>query len=427
MKDLDNEALLQLKKAIWLYFWLIIFEGALRKWFLPVLSSPLLIIREPVAIWIIYKAWISDKIPFSGLLYGMTGIGMLAIVTALFAGHGNIFVALFGARIFLLHFPLLFIIGNVFDRSDVLKVGRIVLWISIPMAVLIAVQFYSPQSAFVNRGVGGDIAGAGYSGAMGFLRPPATFSFINGTYLFFGLAASFILYFLIAGKGVNKLVLYAAVVCLIAAVPLSLSRSLAFHVVISMLFAFFLVLRKPENLPRVFIGAIAFTALVAVLFNFNFFQKAYDAFLFRFATASYTEGGLKGTLGGRYVGLMVSAISDALDQPFFGRGIGMGTNVGSMLLTGSRKFLIAEEEWGRQIGELGALLGCSVILLRLALSLRMAVSAYRLLKRDVLLPWMLLSFGLTMLPQGQWAQPTSLGFSVWIGGLIIASFRSEKQ
>ena len=36
-----------IKKLIWAYFLLLLFEGALRKWFLPGLSQGLLIIRDP--------------------------------------------------------------------------------------------------------------------------------------------------------------------------------------------------------------------------------------------------------------------------------------------------------------------------------------------------------------------------------------------
>ena len=45
-----------IKIAIWMYFLLWIFEGALRKWVLPSLATPLLIVRDPVAVYIIIKA-----------------------------------------------------------------------------------------------------------------------------------------------------------------------------------------------------------------------------------------------------------------------------------------------------------------------------------------------------------------------------------
>ena len=47
----------RIKTLIWIYFWLLIFEGALRKWFLPSLSSPLLLVRDPVALFAIFLGW----------------------------------------------------------------------------------------------------------------------------------------------------------------------------------------------------------------------------------------------------------------------------------------------------------------------------------------------------------------------------------
>ena len=46
-----------IKKLIWAYFFLLLFEGALRKWFLPGLSQGLLIIRDPIVIWIYYLCY----------------------------------------------------------------------------------------------------------------------------------------------------------------------------------------------------------------------------------------------------------------------------------------------------------------------------------------------------------------------------------
>ena len=83
----------------------------------------------------------------------------------------------------------MFAIGAIFTVDDVIKVGKVTLWISIPMAVLIGLQFYSPQSAWVNRGVGGDESGAGFTGALGYFRPPGTFSFTNGNAFFFALVS----------------------------------------------------------------------------------------------------------------------------------------------------------------------------------------------------------------------------------------------
>src|SRR5690606_6222400 len=174
-----------LKKGIWVYFLLLIFEGALRKWFLPFLAAPLLVVRDPVAIWLIYMAWKHNVIKANIYVLLMIFFTIISVSTALLFGHGSMIVALYGARITLIHFPVIFIIGKVFTHEDVVKMGRVLLMIAIPMTVLIALQFYSPQSAWVNRGVGGDMEGAGFSGGLGYFRPPGTFSFTTGNVMFY--------------------------------------------------------------------------------------------------------------------------------------------------------------------------------------------------------------------------------------------------
>lgn len=416
-----------LRQGIWLYFVLLIFEGALRKWFLPGLATPLLVIRDPLALWLVVTTWKSGQLPANPYLVGMMLIGILGTFTAILAGHGNLPVAVYGARILLLHFPLIFVIGRIFNREDVIKMGKVTLWISIPMAVLIALQFYSPQIAWVNRGVGGDMEGAGFSGALGFFRPPGTFSFTNGNTLFYSFVASFIFYFWLNPQNINRFILIVATAGLLAAIPLSISRGLFFSVCVSLIFAAIAVSQKPKYMGRMIMAISGASVALLILSQTSFFQTATEAFSVRFETASNHEGGLEGTLIDRFLGGMINALIHSSEKPFFGYGLGMGTNVGSMLLSGDRGFLIAEEEWARVIGELGPLMGLAVIFLRLSLCAKIALASYQKLTLGDLLPWMLLSFGLLIVPQGQWAQPTSLGFSTLIGGLMLASLRSPPM
>ncbi|MCX2481169.1 hypothetical protein OQY15_18840 [Pedobacter sp. MC2016-15] len=420
----DGKSLL--KKAVWAYFLLLIFEGALRKWVLPGLSTPILLIRDPLAIWILFKVWEQGKMPSSIYLKAMALIGVVSIVTAMLAGHGNFGVAIYGARIILIHFPLMFAIGKVFDREDVLQMARTIIWISIPMVVLIAMQFYSPQSAFVNRGVGGNMEGGGFSGAMGFFRPPGTFSFTNGNVSFFSLTASLVIYFWLT-PGINKLVLIAATIAVLAAIPLSISRTLFFSIGVALIFAISATLFNGKNTGKIITTGFILVIALAILSQLPFFSTATEAFTARFTNANETEGGVKGVLGDRYFGGLGSALSNSTEQPFFGFGVGMGTNVGSNLLTGASTFLISEEEWGRLIGEMGAIMGIGFIVVRLGVSFRMLSFGYKQMLRGDLLPWMLLSFALLNIPQGQWAQPTNLGFSAMIGGLLFASFNTRKK
>jgi hypothetical protein len=422
-----EESLLALKKGIFLYFLLLIFEGALRKWFLTPLATPLLIIRDPVALWILIGAARRGLFPRDFYLSVMKMLVLVSIFTAVFAGHGNLPVALYGARIFLLHFPLIFVIGKIFSRDDVLMIGKCILWISIPMTILIAMQFYSPQIAWVNRGLGGDMAGAGFDGAMGYFRPPGTFSFTTGNAEFYSLVACFVFYFWLEPGNVNRYLLIGATAALLIAIPLSISRGLFFQIGLTLLFALLAILRKPKFLSRMLMAILGGIIALALLSRTSFFQTATEAFTSRFETAGEQEGGLQGTLGDRYLGGLVSAVTESSELPFWGQGMGMGTNVGSMLLSGDRTFLIAEGEWGRLIGELGPLMGFIVILLRLGLGVRLASASYQRLVKGDILPWLLLSFAFLIIAQAQWAQPTSLGFSTLTGGLLMAAAGFKKK
>src|SRR5690554_42306 len=116
-----------LKKWIWAYFLLLVFEGALRKWFLPGLATPLLVVRDPIALFLIWKALQKGILVPNLLMIGSILIGIICIYTGILLGHGSIPVAIYGARLLLIYFPLMFVIGSVFNAEDVVKVGKITL------------------------------------------------------------------------------------------------------------------------------------------------------------------------------------------------------------------------------------------------------------------------------------------------------------
>lgn len=416
-----------LKQGIWIYFLLLLFEGALRKWVLPGLATPLLLVRDPIALALLYVTWKNGLLPRNIYLSWTVIIGIIGIFTAVFLGHGNIYVALYGARILLLHVPLIFVIGSVFDQRDVIQLGKATLWIALPMVIIIGLQFYSPQSAWINRGIGGDTEGAGFSGAMGFFRPPGTFSFTNGNALFFSFLSPFVFYFWLEKDNINKLLLIAASVALLFSIPLSISRTLLFFVVIAFAFAVVAGSRKSEYFGKIILVVVGSIALLAILLQTESFGVAIEAFSSRYDSANETEGGLEGVFLDRFLGGLLGALSSSVELPFFGYGLGMGTNVGSMLLTGNMDFLISEGEWGRVIGELGQLLGIFIVILRIGLTVKLTAASYQELTHGNLLPWMLMSFGFLNLSQGGWAQPTSLGFCVLIGGLVIAALKKPIE
>ncbi|ACU59860.1 hypothetical protein [Chitinophaga pinensis] len=423
----DQKFMLRLKQGVWAYLLLLLFEGALRKWFLTPLATPLLVVRDPIALWLILMCWHRRLFIPSYALPLMTIIGVLGLVFAVTVGHGNPYVAVFGARILLIHFPMIFVIQGLFTRKDVIQVGKFMVALSIPMLILIALQFYSPQSAWVNRGVGGDEGGAGFSGAMGYFRPPGTFSFTNGTTLFFSLLGPYLLYFWLNPDGIKRWVLIGGTIALLMAIPLSISRALLFQTIIGVMFCMFAGSSNPKYAGKLFGALFGLVVLILILSQTSIVGGAIEVFMARFENANESEGGMEGVFIDRFLGGLVGAFNTTSALPLWGYGIGMGTNVGSMLLTGGVTFLIAEGEWGRTIGELGPILGLGVVFIRMGMAINMGwLSFDRLRRTGDMLAWMLFSDAFLLVAQGQWGQPTGLGFCVFIGGLLLASLREDE-
>lgn len=421
------------RKAIWIYIFLLIFEGALRKWFLPSLATPLLIVRDPIAIWLtivgLQKGWIK-----SGYAVVMMVVASLSFILTMLIGHQNFFVALFGWRIYFFHFPMIFVMGKVLTRSDLLKIGQFMLWISIPMTLLIFIQFHSPQSAWVNMGVGGE-GTAGFSGALGYNRPPGTFSFTSGYVMYQAIVGCYLLYFLLMNDTLpkqykfSKKVLIILTGCYLLSIPTSISRTHFFQTLVFLFFLFIAAMRK-NKLKSKFIK-FALLSIVAgiILFASGVGGTSIEAFTARFEGANEAEGGIEGVIGDRYVGGLLGSLIN-LDIPMFGYGIGLGTNVGANLMGGNMYSFgfNGEVEWSRIIGECGMLLGLIIIGIRLFFSLDIWKRAYNLLvKKYDLLPWMLSAGMMLTIPQGQWSIPTNLGFCILFGGLTLATINYRNK
>ena len=421
------------RKAIWIYLFLLIFEGALRKWFLPSLATPLLLVRDPIAIWLTIVGWQKGWLN-NGYVRAMMTVSTLSFFLALVVGHHNLMVALFGWRIYFFHFPMIFVMGKVMSRTDLFKMSQFLLWLSIPMTVLMVIQFYSPQTAWVNLGIGGEIT-IGASGALGYMRPPGTFSFITGYVAFQGVVGCFLLYYLVMNDTLPKeyrfssgvLILLAG--CYLLTIPMSISRTHFFQTSVFLLFLGVAITRKAK-LKRRFMKFMMVAFVAGVILSLTgIADTGIEAFVTRFQGANEAEGGVEGVLGNRYLGGLWRGLM-GVDIPVFGYGLGLGTNVGARLMKGNMYSFgfNAENEWSRIVGECGLIIGWTVIGVRLFLSLKLWKLAYCLLvKRYDLLPWMISAGMMLTLPQGQMGIPTNLGFCILLGGFTLASIATSSD
>lgn len=416
-----------IKIAIWLYFLLWIFEGALRKWILPSLATPLLIVRDPLAIYIILRAFYL-KVNFINPYVVLSSIfTLLGLAITLTFGHSNLFVGLYGARIMLLHFPLIFIIGAVFTKEDILKIGRVMLFVNILVTLIVYFQFISPQTAFINIGLGGE-GSAGFSGSMGYFRPSGTFSFTTGLSSYYILVSVFVFYFWLSKESCSRILLIASTMALLIALPLTVSRTAVGGVVLVGLFAFIGASTGFKSILRILITVIIIIGLFTILQKTtSVFNLGTEVFMSRVDEANDQEGGLEGSFFMRALNGFTEPIVNLLNQPLFVGNLGMGTNAGAQMLTGKTKFLISEGELGRLGGEQGLVFGGGLIAIRLILAISLFYKSIKLPSVYKLLPLTFCGTALFLITQGQWAQPSMLGCAVIAAGLLVASINVKLK
>ena len=421
-----------IRSLIWVYFWLVIFEGALRKWIVPSLSTPLLLIRDPFAVTAILLGWpLLIRSRWKPYFESLLIIGIFAFVAALVFGHGDIITATFGARILLLHLPLVFLFPLVFSYRTFKNFCLSISVLTIFMTILIVLQYTLPQSHFLNVAPGGDIS-AGFTGALNKFRPPGTFSFTNGTTLFYTLAASVFMVSMTCFKtsGRTKLLIYFAGLSLIIAIPVSISRSLLFGVLIVVAGTIVAFL-----LSRTKIGPLVLSLLVigSLLLGASFipiFKEAMVPFLARWDTATEIEGGARGVVGvldKRVVSIFTDGAASVADLSISGYGIGLGTNVGASRVGRSGEFILSEDAWLSTLLELGIVLGPLFLFFRIFLSIDILISSVAKALAKNKAPLIFASSSIPILLIGNFGQPTALGFAVITIGLFLASCTSASD
>lgn len=430
----------EIKICFWIFFFLLMTEGIIRRWLLPGLNNIFLVARDPFVLYVIY---IGIKI---GLLRDllakiMLGLSILCFLSALIFGHGNVVVALFGMRI-LLYYPFIYITAKVLSRDDILKVGKIFVLLIIPMTILCMVQFISPQSSFVNIGVGGDESGAGFGGALGYNRPPGIFTFTAALSDYYAISLSFLLYFLTNKNDARKMaltngMLISSIIFFIISIPVSISRTHFVQTIIIFICYMFAVSNNIRKIKRIiYCGAIviiSITIISQLVPEIDIYSKVFMA---RFNGANTSEGGLLNSAYERSFGWAIRALQKT---SLMGYGDGHFTNVGMKLLrgdtsrfTGNLAYIAdaTEMEWGRILCEDGLILGNIIIAIRFTISMELFIKSKRCLDENKdLLPWLLMPFAFLFNLWLPLRSPYHLGFCAIITiscMTVIQSHQKEK-
>jgi len=401
-----------LRNLLWIYLVLLIFEGALRKWIVPMLDAPLLIIRDPLVLWIYFEATRSRLTFNNAFFYPNLVLMVFTAGLSTVFGIGNPAITVYGIHTNFLQVPLIFLMPQILNRDDVIAMGRFILVVSLFMAVLVIYQFRAPQDSWVNKGA--------MNTWYGTVRPSGTFSFIAGLVSYFSLTSSFLLYGFLRVRTYQIWLLAAVTFALLIASACSGSRSCIVSIGVVTVAAVFCVIIRGKGGAGMLIAAVVIGLVVALLSTMPVFQTGEQQLIWRFQDGAANGEDTQGFVG-RYGNTMFAPLMQMGNEPIFGNGLGLGTNAAAGMLTGEREFLGAEDEWGRIVFESGPIFGFLIIVFRVALTLAVGKQAYDALRDDNVLPILIFaSCGLLML-NGQWGVPATLGFVIFGGGLTLAA------
>jgi len=429
----ENPTIRNIRRLIWLYFWLLLIEGALRKWVLPQLSNPLLIIRDPVVLLIYVLAFRARVFPRNAWIFSLAVIAFLSLAVSFLAlwpylpPSRIVLVSGFGFRANFLHLPLMFLMPRVLRPEDLKWIGRWTLLLLVPMSLLMVAQFQASPDSLLNRTASGE--GEQITAGLGKVRTAGPFSFVVGVVAYFALATGFLVWAALKRGIYRNWLLFAAGIALLIGIAVSGSRSVVGAcavVVASLLIVLFL---RPAAINRFGQTLVVTVVLGFIVTQTPVFKEGLNVLTTRFsAVAEAEEQSIARGLIARVFDGTLEVIRIYPDAPFFGYGLGIGTNAGAKFLTGQSTFLLAEGEWARLVLESGPVLGLAFVLWRIGVTGYILVLCLRSVRRGGnVLPLLLFASGGLPLINGQFGPPTVLGFAVFTTGLALAARNADDK
>lgn len=430
------------KKAFWLYLVLIFVEGAMRKWFMPSLSNVWMMCREPIVIWTVLSL-IGTQNLRSRVAKAFMIIGCIMMLTTLTLGHQNVWVAFYGFRIWFFHIPYIFIMSNKLNREDLIRICKFLILVFIPMTVLYVMQWGAPPSSILNASMGGGVEEQGVQAAYGAVRPSGTFGHCVGSSYYNPLIVSLFCVTLfssyykhIFSKKHFLIFAVAVVLCLIT----SVSRGAVIQSILTILFiaSITILLGNTKTFTKTIVGVIGLFLLFLVLSNVSIEGKSIVAPITdRFEMAADQEGGTSGVMSSRVLepykfwndkGIL-------LDPPFFGYGLGAGSNFGTQTLHIVNSFYSDSQAWGlgehsSQIvtNEMGFLFGGIVFVLRIGFCMFLFFSCIKKLKQNKdILPITLWTLSITYFGTGNLNLTMTLGWIVIVMVLLLTSINTSTK
>lgn len=362
------------RRAVWWTYAFVVLlpiEGLVRKWLLPSANAPFLFIRDPVALIILleYLLYRAPRIPTWLVLWFM--MLALALVTAIAQSIAHPYplpVYLIGLRNHFLFIPMALAMADIFRREDLRRMVSLFCLLSVPIAILVTVQFFSPPEAAINKGVGDDPNARVFQVVAGIVRPYGPFTFVLGQSTF----SALLLAIVVAGFDrsrawqIPRQLLLTGLAAVIVMGVLSGSRTFflsAFMIAACYLLGGLASRRIDAALRRAaatMVGAIGFVVVLIFVF-----PSSFEAITQRQEDAVASEGATEGRIAAMLSPIPVTGPGLTV----FGEGLGIGSNAGGAYATGTTGFQLSEFEMPRLFQECGILLGSLLLGVRILLVL----------------------------------------------------------
>ena len=288
----------------------------------------------------------------------------------------------------------------------------ILLLVQAPLAVA---QYISPPNSFINNGAYEGATQIAYvAGAS--VRASGTFSFVSGiTEYSAPWPAAFIFYGIAREEFAKKWLLWTSAAALLLMIPMTGARSLVVQLAAVLCCAAVSAFMGLSQLVKV-LRVVAPIAILAVLVSFlPVFSNAMQNMTDRFTGGAEAEGG--GSVGGsifeRTIQPAIYAAQEAADSNnWIGIGIGRGAVAVQQFLLGTKEAVGGENEFSREVAEMGPIAASFYELLKLLLGFAILAAALGRVREQEPLSLLLFPLVLTTLLLGVPEQPTVQGFIV---------------
>lgn len=403
--------------------WIVVLEGSVRKWFAPGISKPLVFLKDPIVLTIYYLAARNKLFPMDSALL-KTGLFLAGLYVFLGAMHW-LGLSLppgcvaYGWRQYFLVLPLAFVIGVCFTGRDLKTMIRQSMIMVAINGVLCVIQSRLPVTHPLNNTVAEGVIFT-YGEGEGIARASGTFSFTYGHEIFTASTVPLILALWLIpasqrGMSVRMLAFYS--VCGLMNVLLDGNRGVFLFVAFNLLACLpgYWLLRDPVLKKRALMLPFIACAVGAAIYA-SVFANSMQAMTHRIVTTEEGESSF-----GRLIHQFVLAGRVVATGDILGAGLGLGSGGGQSLAGIQAPY---EYETPRVIWETG-LLGLAYLLYRWGMSLGLALDSVRAsIRSSNLLPLLLVSFLLQMLPVGQMTSNATCVYYGWMfAGFTMAANR----